>query len=187
MLKRFIIYLSVILTITACNNFSGPKKPKNLISKEKMVNILIDARLLGSANNINKNIMQKHGIEVSSYVFEKYGIDSLQFALSNEYYAYHIKDYEEIYDKVIDSLEELKVVFKDLELKEKKDKEKEEKDSINSLKTKKDSLNELTTQDSLKKPIKRDSLIKSKFKKKFEEEEGVLISPVSETSSQSQK
>jgi hypothetical protein len=196
MLKRFLIYFSVILTVSSCYNSGGPSKPKDLISKDKMVNILIDARLMGSANRKDKDTMEAHGIEISSYVFDKHAIDSLQFALSNNYYSYHIKDYKEIFGKVKDSLETLKVVFKDLEIKEEREiKRKKEEDSINALKLpdslkalpKKDALKILRAQDSLKKITKKDSLFKANFKNKLKEEEGVLISPVSETSSQPHK
>jgi hypothetical protein len=186
MLKQFIVYITIILTITSCN-IGAPKKPKNLISKAKMVNILIDAKLLGSATYINKSIMQQHGIEVDNYVFEKHGIDSLQFALSNEYYAYYIKDYEEIYNKAIDSLEKLKIVFKEQELKEKREKEKREKDSLNHLVKEKDSISIIKTRDSLQLKKKKDSLAEILLKKKNKIDEGVLISPVSETSSQPRK
>lgn len=182
MLKQFIVYIIIILTITSCN-LDAPKKPKNLISKAKMVNILIDARLIGSATFINKSIMQKHGIELETYVFEKHGIDSLQFALSNEYYAYHIKDYEEIYNKIIDSLEKLKIVYKEQELKEKRAREKREKDSLNNLVKGKDSISIIKTGDSLKLKMKKDSLLQILRKKKNKMDKGVLISPVSETNS----
>ena len=99
-------------------------------TKEKMVAILMDARLLGSASSINKETMKRHGVKLDTYVFEKHGIDSLQFALSNAYYAYHVKDYEAIYNKVTDSLEALKIIFNAQKLKEEKEKKKREKDSI---------------------------------------------------------
>lgn len=188
MLKQFTLYICIILTVLSCN-IGAPKKPKKLISKAKMVNILIDAKLIGSATYINKNIMQEQGIDVGSYVFEKHGIDSLQFALSNEYYAYYVKDYEEIYNKVIDSLEALKVVFKEQELKEKREIEKREKDSLEQLTIVKDSLKLIITKDSLNLKRTKDSLLKAKalLKKKLLKEKGLIIKPVSDTKLQPRK
>ncbi|HEX9601836.1 MAG TPA: DUF4296 domain-containing protein [Mariniflexile sp.] len=183
MIKRFLPYVSVALLVIACNGFGGPKKPSNLISKKDMANILMDARLIGSATHINKQKMQKHGIKLDSYVFEKYGIDSLQFALSNAYYAYHIKDYEEIYNIMTDSLEKLKKVLNEQKLKEEKEQEKREKDSINALKVK-DSLGVTIKKDSL---AKKDSLTEDLLKKKVKDDAGVLINPVSDKNHQSQK
>ncbi|WP_308991432.1 DUF4296 domain-containing protein [Mariniflexile litorale] len=177
MIKRFIPYLSFVLLVVACNNFGGPKKPNNLISKKMMVNILIDARLMGSATHAYKQKMQERGIEFDSYVFEKYGIDSLQFALSNSYYAYHIKDYEEIYNTISDSLEKLKTVLNERKLEEEEKQKKRVEDSINALKVK----------DSLDISIKKDTLTEDLLKKKIKEEEGVLINPVSHKNRRSRK
>lgn len=168
MLKRTILFLGIILFITSCH-VGGPKKPKNLISKAKMVKILIDARILYSASSVNKDTMQKHGVKLDTYVFEKHGIDSLQFALSNEYYAFHIKDYETIYNKVADSLEALKTVFNEQKLKEEKIKLKREKDSLGYLKL----------PDSIR-IIKMDSLSKTSLRNGQISEDEVLIEPVSD-------
>lgn len=170
-LKRFLTYLSIILLVTACYQFKEPKKPKNLISKENMVDILIDAKIVGSANMANKRIMESHGVDLESYVFEKHNIDSLQFALSNEYYTFHIKEYDEIYQKVKDSLEALKIFYKDLEEKEEAVvKEKRKQDSLQMLTTLKDSISNLKLHDSIKTRLKKEILLDStllvkKFKK----------------------
>ncbi|OEK09783.1 hypothetical protein A8C32_09730 [Flavivirga aquatica] len=137
--------------VMACNNqLKEPEKPKNLISKGKMVDILIDSKLIGFANSKNKKIMKEKGVNINTYVFSQHNIDSLQFALSNSYYAFHIKEYEEIYTKVADSLEKLKVEFKALEAKEWKEKTKREEDSLASL-TKKDSLVNILPENKIKK------------------------------------
>ncbi|WP_445731778.1 DUF4296 domain-containing protein [Mariniflexile sp.] len=169
MLKQIILFLGIILVVTSCNVFGGPKKPKDLISKAKMVAILIDARLISSSNSKYKDTMQKYGVKLDTYVFEKHGIDSLQFALSNEYYAYRAKDYEDIYNKVTDSLETLKTVFNELKLKEEKAKIKREKDSLDYLKL----------PDSIR-SIKMDSLSKNSLKNRLKKEERVMVKPVSD-------
>ncbi|MBP0904817.1 DUF4296 domain-containing protein [Mariniflexile gromovii] len=168
MMKRLLISLTVIFLVAACG-FGGPEKPKNLISKETMVNILIDARLMGSATFIDKQKMLEHGIKPENYVFEKYGIDSLQFASSNAYYAYHIKEYEEIYNTVTDSLERLKKTLNELKLKEEKEEKKRVQDSIDALKVK----------DSLDINKIKDSLTTGTLKKQIKKDEGALINPVS--------
>jgi hypothetical protein len=187
-LKRFILSLSIILMVSACNTFNGPKKPKDLISKEKMVAIIIDAKLIASSNYANKKTMTDSGIDPKTYVYKRHHIDSLQFALSNNYYAYHLKDYEEIYNKVNDSLEGLKTIYKDLQAKEWKEKTKREEDSIKALSKLKDTISfeSLIVKDSILKAIKRDSLSKILLKKKFEDRKG-LLEPISDTDFQSQK
>lgn len=184
-LKRLTILVGVVLLVTSCYQYKKPEKPKNLISKDKMVDVLIDFKLISSANAANKKIMRNHGVNTETYVFTKHDIDSLQFALSNDYYAFYSKEYEEIYTKVIDSLEKLKGIYKALELKEEEAKAKKEQDSINRI-ANKDSLGLMKIQDSLKIKIEKDSLTEILLKRKFEEEGGELIAPVSDTGSQSQ-
>ena len=160
-LKRFILGFGIILLATACYEFKKPDKPKNLISKDKMVDILIDVKLLSSVNNKNRKVLKDSGINRNTYVFEKHHIDSLQFALSNDYYAFHLKEYQEIYEKVKDSLDALMKV--------------KVLDSIKNIKI----------QDSLELIMKKDTLTEILLKKKFEDE-GQLISPVSSTDSLSE-
>ena len=162
MLKQFVSFFCIMALVASCS-FGGPKKPKNLISKKNMVAILIDAKLLATATSANQSILESHGVQINRYIFEKYDIDSLQFAESNKYYAHKIKDYEEIYTKVTDSLERLKVALKELELKEEK-KKKKETDSINAVTAK-------------------DSLAAVLVKKALKPEEGILISPASDKNS----
>ena len=59
-------------------------------------------------------------------------IDSLQFALSSDYYAFYIDDYDDIYKKVRDSLKLLKELLEKQE--EIEMEEKMKRDSINALK-----------------------------------------------------
>lgn len=184
-LKRLILYIGIVLLITACYQYKKPEKPKNLISKDKMVRVLIDLKLITSANGLNKKIMNEQGVNNEVYIFNKYNIDSLQFALSNEYYAFNIKEYEEIYEKVKDSLEQLKDIYKKIELKEEaEEKAQKKKDSTNNVLFKgKDSLAIIKIQDSLKLIRRKDSLDETLFPKELKATEG-LISPVLDTNFQ---
>ncbi|WP_081959042.1 DUF4296 domain-containing protein [Algibacter lectus] len=178
-LNRFSTYLSIMLLVTACYQFKAPKKPKNLISKEKMVDILIDAKIVGSANMANKRIMESHGVDLETYVFKKHNIDSLQFAESNEYYTFNIEEYDEIYQKVKDSLEALKLFYKDVEKKEEAEIAKKRKqDSLQMLTTLKDSISNLKLHDSIKTRLQKEilldtTLLKEKFNKIIEENKTV--------------
>ena len=170
----------MLLAVTACNRFGGPDKPKNLISKEKMVAILIDSRLLTTGNTTTKKVMKDSSVNVSTFIFEKHNVDSLQFALSNSYYAFHIREYEEIYALAIDSLERLGLELKDLQAQEWKEQTKREEDSLKMISKKKDSLKLLKVTDSLSSVKKSDSLnsvlIDTTYNKKSS-----LITPVSDT------
>lgn len=85
-----------MISLLGCHSSGAPEKPENLIPKEKMVEILYDVFVLNAAKGSNKMILEDHGIYPENYVFEKYGIDSLQFAESNAYYGFYVDDYEMI-------------------------------------------------------------------------------------------
>lgn len=165
MLKQFITYFCIVVVATSCGNLNGPKKPDNLIPKDKMVNILIDARLVGSVNGTNKRLLEDKGYDLKNYVFEKHGIDSLQFAESNDYYTYHIKQYQDVFDKAIDSLERLKGVLEKKQEEEQKIKRRKELDSVRKIEKLKDSLINLD---------------KKKLNNEVEKEDGILVKPLLE-------
>lgn len=187
--KRFIIYIVAVLSITACYKFKEPERPKNLISKKKMANILIDLKLIGAATGADKKIIEANHIDNESYIFSKYNVDSLQFAQSNAYYAFHVKDYEDIYNKAKDSIEALKVFYEELKQKEEALKKKR-KDSLKRVKKVKDSIQRIKIKDSLKLLKEKDSIIKVQDSiKKLKEnktKDGKLILSVSDIDSLSQ-
>ncbi len=125
-IRAFIVFI-LIFGFLGCESV---KKPDNLISKKKMINILIDARLIASANGANRKTMEKNGVFVNEYIYKKYNIDSLQFAESNAYYVRKLSDYEDIYLKVKDSIDSLTVKYEGILQKETLKLEKIKADSI---------------------------------------------------------
>lgn len=124
-----------------CNNsIKKPKRPDNLIPKEKMADIMYDAYLLNSAKGINKIKLEESGLFPEKYIFEKYQIDSLQFANSNNYYAYDTKTYESIIKRIKERIESDKKKYEALDQIEEAERKKKS-DSIRNLRAKeKDSL-----------------------------------------------
>ena len=148
MFKKSIPYFLLFTLVVSCYNRKEPEKPTNLISKKDMVNILIDLQL-GSAITSPEDlkVLDSHNIKLEKYIYKKYHIDSAQFALSNDYYAFFIDDYEDIYNKGKDSLDVLSDFYEKLEVKELK--ETREADSIKAIKT--DSISKITSKIDLKK------------------------------------
>ncbi len=127
MIRQLKYILFVFLVISCKNNtIEKPKKPSNLIAKDKMVEIIYDISLFTAAKGVNKYLIESAGILPENYIYNKYNIDSLQFALSNEFYAYNLKTYEDIYNSVKIKLEKDKNHFNTIIEAEKK-----VKDSIN--------------------------------------------------------
>jgi hypothetical protein len=113
-MKRLIYIL--ICVFFSCNSaVEKPKKPENLISEEKMVDIMYDVFLLNSAKGVNKKLLELNGVFPEQYVFEKYKIDSTQFANSNNYYAYDTKTYESILNRIKEKIDLKKKEFEALE------------------------------------------------------------------------
>jgi hypothetical protein len=109
---KVIIILSIVL---GCSNSltQKPMPPDNLISQEKMVDIIYDMTLINVAKGVNKSILENNGIIPEQYLFNKHSIDSILFARSNEYYSYDLKTYQIIYDKVKIKLEKNKNIISD--------------------------------------------------------------------------
>ena len=81
-------------------------KPQNLISENKMIDILYDMSLISVSKGINKRILENNGMKPKKYILKKHSIDSLQFVFSNEYYSKNLETYLSIYEKVLNRLEE---------------------------------------------------------------------------------
>lgn len=117
--KGFYILISLIFMV-ACNNnkIKQPKKPDNLIKKDKMVQVLYDMAIITAAKGSHKRTIEEKGIVPEQLIFKKHEIDSMQFVLSNEYYSYDIDIYEEIYEEVRNRLNVSKVDIDSLLTKE---------------------------------------------------------------------
>jgi phosphoribosylanthranilate isomerase len=93
-----------ILALAGCNE-NLLEKPDNLISEDKMVEVLKDLAIVNAAKTTNIAVLQDNDIEPMDYIYEKHGIDSVQFVESDRYYASLPKKYEQIYKKVESRLE----------------------------------------------------------------------------------
>ncbi len=103
MIKRF-FYCGICFLVLSCGN-PLMEAPDDLISKEKMADILYDIALINSIDNSYPQVLVSKNIKVMDFVFKKYGIDSTQFVQSDRYYASVPVLYEEIYQAVEDRLE----------------------------------------------------------------------------------
>ena len=131
-MNKFLVYILISFFVLSCNDIDKPKKPDNLISKGKMIDIITDISLMNAAKGVDKNLLNTKGIDPEKYIFQKFAIDSIQFAENSNYYAYDVKEYEDIYLQVKQRLESQRVIYKDLEEKERK-----ERDSVRKAKKKK--------------------------------------------------
>lgn len=98
-MKKIVFFFSFIMLLASCKNEVVPK-PQNLISQEKMIDIIYDLTMLEAIKFQNDSVTRSYKINPKEYIYKKYNIDSLQFAKSNHYYASDVGNYKKIYDKV---------------------------------------------------------------------------------------
>ncbi len=140
-----IIFLLALL-VTACSTTEKPKKPDNLIPKDKMEKILYDLYVITAAKGVNKRLLETNGFEPETYILNKYEIDSTQFANSNAFYAHDTESYRRIVENVKARLEKEKEALEELE-KVEGVAAKRKRDSISKIKQK--------TRDSIKNKLKK--------------------------------
>lgn len=93
--KAFVLLVFMV----SCTSNTIYEKPENLLSKSKMADILTDMYIAEGARSVNNKNLERL-VDYMPLVYEKYKIDSTQFAESNFYYNTRIDDYEEIYKMV---------------------------------------------------------------------------------------
>ncbi len=118
---RTVLFFCGFLLLFSCAE-KVVEEPENLIPKDKMTEILYDLAVLNSTVSVNRMAFEKRGIEVMPYLYEKHGIDSIQFVSSDLYYASIPLEYESIYTTIVERLEK--------EVKDIEDVRKQKNDSI---------------------------------------------------------
>lgn len=94
-----IIYIVIFVLFFSCESKTKFKKPKDLIAKDQMIDLLTDLHLGVGTNNVkDKNSERDKNYMV--LVFDKYKIDSTQFTTSNTYYISNIEEYEDMFEEV---------------------------------------------------------------------------------------
>lgn len=114
-MKKIGVLLILGLMVLACNSKEKPKKPDNLIPKDKMEHILYDLYIMNAAKGVNRKILENNGVVPETYVLTKHNIDSTQFANSNTYYAFNADEYKSMVENVKARLETEKEEFEELE------------------------------------------------------------------------
>ncbi|MGC1514806.1 MAG: DUF4296 domain-containing protein [Maribacter sp.] len=139
MKQRLVLALSVLVFVFSCAE-RLIEKPDNLIPKDRMVLILKEMAIVNAAKGTNFGRLKENGIEPTTYVFEKFEIDSAQFVDSDRYYASQPLIYEKLYKDVEASLEDERIHMETA---------KRVKDSLNTLKKEPSSKINTASSDSL--------------------------------------
>ncbi len=97
-------YLLVFFTVLAC--YDGIKKPKNLIEQATFTHILSDIYILQTLidEQIEDTVLKVLYYEkYKPMIFQKYGIDSLDFSKNYAFYEHNLDTLLNIHQEIIES------------------------------------------------------------------------------------
>ncbi len=140
-MKKIVLFFFGVLFLSCGEKVV--EEPENLIPKEKMTHILYDLALLNSTKSAFSSDFNKTGIDIMEFLYEKYDIDSVQFAQSDLYYASVPLEYQSMYEDVEGLLEKRSNALEAMTKKRNDSIRKAQthrKDSIQALKKEKDSV-----------------------------------------------
>ena len=100
----------VLLLCFSCTSRTIYKKPKNLVSKEQMVDLWVDITIANGARS-KKNKKAQRNINYMPFIYKKYNIDSTRFMESNIYYTSKIEEYENMFKEVEVRLKEIREIY----------------------------------------------------------------------------
>lgn len=101
-------YIIIALFVSACAS-KKESPPKDLISENEMINLLVDIRLLEGAYSVKYREIDTSDFKIGSYykkLFSEHGLTSEQFASSYTYYSKQDGKMPELENKVIEKLSE---------------------------------------------------------------------------------
>jgi len=110
MIKILLRFCILLVLMTACGR-SVEKKPEKLVSREKMIDMLVDLHLAEAAYQTSQyaNTMLKNYSESDYYysILHKYKTADSTFEQSLIYYSGKPKEFEKIYTRVLNRLNEM--------------------------------------------------------------------------------
>ncbi|MBO0321333.1 cytochrome P450 [Muricauda sp. CAU 1633] len=141
-MKKGILFFFGACLFLACGE-KVVEQPENLIPKDEMTHILFDLSILNTTQSSFSSVFDKTGIDIMEFLYEKYDIDSTQFAQSDLYYASIPLEYQSIYEDVDAMIEKRKNALEAATKKRNdsiRDAQTHRRDSIQALEKEKDSV-----------------------------------------------
>ncbi len=118
-MNKIILGFVLLIWMISCNE-AVVEKPENCIEESVMVDILYDLSLLEAIQYQATKPLEKYKLTPSQYIYQKYKIDSLQFAQNNRYYAADYKVYKKMNEQINARLDKYKAEIEESIKKEKK-------------------------------------------------------------------
>jgi hypothetical protein len=110
---KVLSYIStlVLVLLVSCQNIEKVEKPKKLLSKAEMKDLVYDMILLDATVGVDRYKLQDLDIEMLEFLSKKYGIDSIDLKQNVYYYNVRHDDNLEIYESVKDSIIKLENAY----------------------------------------------------------------------------
>ena len=108
-----IIFFSFLFS---CSDLKDGNPPENLIGQELMSKIMLDVILMKNIKRNGYAVKEKRNLLVDQYILQKYGVDSLQFNQSQNFYSKNPKEYTYIFEMVQFKLNELRDSLQKIEI-----------------------------------------------------------------------
>ena len=112
-MRKKVILLACLICL-GCAPQNSVEPPEQLISPEKMEDVLYDLSLIKALKNTNFQTEESKSILTPDYLFKKHNIDSLQWEENLRYYSKNPKQFlliyknvQERYPQVLDSIDTL--------------------------------------------------------------------------------
>lgn len=99
-MRKTFVYIVMICCAISCQNIDRPDKPDGFIEEERFKDILYDITLINSARDFSRAQLVSSGIEPDTFIYKKYGIDSLQLAENIAYYSVDFSRYQKIWEEI---------------------------------------------------------------------------------------
>ena len=134
------------------------EKPRQLIKKEQMVEILSDLAIYSASKSQDRKLVESKNVDIHLFLSNKYNIDTTTLKQNIDYYASDLETYMQMQEQVKAFLEKEKKKYDRINVKE----ERERKKKLDSLKKAHD-------QDSITSPKEDKEELKSEDIKELEE------------------
>ena len=105
-MNKIAVVILVLFTLS-CSDVEKSPQPENLFSKDKMAALITDLYLVEGAISSNKGAYLQTGVQPSSFLYEKYEMDSITFQENLNYYTDRIEEYLLIMDEVQENFKTL--------------------------------------------------------------------------------
>lgn len=106
-IKRLAFTTAALLLLAGC---AVDKRPQEVFDEKRMAEIMVDIHIAEGAEATE--LLTVDSVRISDralyeHVFQKHGITEAQYRNSFEWYSAHLKEFDEVYAKVIQKLNQM--------------------------------------------------------------------------------